>query len=116
MFLLADTPDIFGGAGWAGADILGLVLGWLLLKHLPSKDQQLKEFIAAKDAVLLAQADACDKERRAQREDFRVALQQISTHQDAQMLSLITTMHREIDALSQTIKTLAIAIEGIGSR
>jgi hypothetical protein len=33
--------DILGGnAGWAGAGLLGLVLAWLLLKHLPDRDKQ----------------------------------------------------------------------------
>src|SRR5689334_4997153 len=34
--------SLSGGAGWFGAGLLGLVLGWLLLVHLPSKDKQLK--------------------------------------------------------------------------
>lgn len=111
----ASAPDIFGGAGWAGAGILGLVLGWLLLKHLPSKDQQLKEFIDAKDKALLALSQACDTERRAAREDFRASLEQISSHHESQMNALVEALHREIDALAQTIRTLAAAIEERGT-
>ena len=49
--LLAQTsPDpISGGAGWVGAGLLGAVMAWLLLVHLPSKDKQLKEFIDGRD-------------------------------------------------------------------
>jgi hypothetical protein len=43
-------PDpISGGAGWLGAGLLGLVLGWLLFVHLPAKDKQLREIITDKD-------------------------------------------------------------------
>lgn len=39
--LLAQSVDpISGGAGWVGAGLLGLVLCWLLLKHLPDKDRR----------------------------------------------------------------------------
>ena len=38
---------ITGGAGWAGAGLLSLVLGWLLLRHLPEKDRQAKELMDA---------------------------------------------------------------------
>jgi hypothetical protein len=40
----ADT--IAGASGWAGAGLLGLVLGWLLMIHLPAKDKLFKELIA----------------------------------------------------------------------
>lgn len=44
------TDPISGGAGWVGAGLLGLLLGWLLMVHLPAKDKILKEFMEAKDA------------------------------------------------------------------
>lgn len=46
-----STPGdpLSGGAGWVGAGLLGLVLAWLMLKHLPDKDKQLKELTEAKD-------------------------------------------------------------------
>ncbi len=41
--LVAQGADSLAGtSGWAGAGILGLVLSWLLLKHLPDKDRQVK--------------------------------------------------------------------------
>src|SRR5262245_45428442 len=51
LFSQADT--LSGGAGWVGAGLLGLVLGWLLLKHLPDKDRQVE---TARLAHLDAQA------------------------------------------------------------
>jgi len=53
-----STDPISGGAGWVGAGLLGLVLGWLLLKHLPDKDRQLREMIDSRDKLALALQDS----------------------------------------------------------
>lgn len=51
MLLLAQAIEpISGGAGWVGAGLLGAVLAWLLLVHIPAKDKQIKDLIEAKDA------------------------------------------------------------------
>lgn len=43
---VAQSSDpLSGGAGWMGAGLLGVVLAWLLLLHLPAKDKQMKEMI-----------------------------------------------------------------------
>jgi PAS domain S-box-containing protein len=87
MPLVAEAIDaISGGGGWLGAGLLGMVLGWLLMRHLPEKDRQLKELLdaharalEARDALLRAQADAhrvavdrvvlsCQEEARQERE------------------------------------------------
>lgn len=71
-----------GGSGWAGAGLLGLVLSWLLLKHLPEKDKLLLDLINAKDAQinLLAKeykqaldvvVDHCKEEMEAHRKWVR---------------------------------------------
>jgi len=51
MYLFAQmvADPISGGAGWVGAGLLGLLLGWLLIIHLPAKDKILKDFMEAKD-------------------------------------------------------------------
>lgn len=33
--LLAEGPDLGGASGWAGAGMLGMVLFWLMYKHIP---------------------------------------------------------------------------------
>ncbi len=80
--LLADGIDpISGGAGWIGAGLLGLVLGWLLLKHLPDKDKQLKDLLDSRDKLMSEQLtlerQSCEKrhaenmtESRLQREEI----------------------------------------------
>jgi gas vesicle protein len=57
----AVTDPISGGAGWVGAGLLGLVLGWLMFIHLPAKDKQLKELIDVKDKQIKDLIDDKDK-------------------------------------------------------
>lgn len=41
-----DPPAaLSGSAGWVGAGMLGLVMSWLLLVHLPAKDKQMKDMV-----------------------------------------------------------------------
>lgn len=53
MVILAQVlpTDLAGGSGWAGAGLLGLVLAWLLLRHLPEKDRMLSDIIEKHDTV-----------------------------------------------------------------
>jgi hypothetical protein len=50
LLSVESIDPISGGAGWVGTGLLGLVLAWLLLVHLPQKDRQIKEPIESKDA------------------------------------------------------------------
>lgn len=52
LLLAQSVAPGSGWEGWTGAGLLGCVLGWLLLKHLPAKDQQLKEYVEFKDNQL----------------------------------------------------------------
>ncbi len=54
------------GAGWVGAGLLGSVLAWLLLKHLPAKDAQLERLV-----------DKFDAQLRETRSDFRASLKEL---------------------------------------
>jgi hypothetical protein len=94
--IFADVDSLSGGAGWVGAGLLGLVLGWLLLKHLPEKDAQIERLIARADergdkqdaehqrslAMIMDRHDARNKEMiMAMREEFArmiVAIQERS--------------------------------------
>lgn len=60
---LAQVPDsLSGGAGWIGAGLLGAVLCWLLLKHLPAKDTQLEKLINDNAVRMERQHENCTKE------------------------------------------------------
>lgn len=39
------AEDAIGMSGWPSFGIAGLVLGWLLLRHLPAKDQQIERIM-----------------------------------------------------------------------
>jgi PAS domain S-box-containing protein len=77
--IVAQGDPISGGAGWVGAGLLGAVLAWLLLRHLPAKDAQIERLVAAKDDTVKAMAEAygvsldkvirhCEKEGKEERE------------------------------------------------
>lgn len=51
IFAQAAVDPISGGAGWVGTGLLGTVLCWLLLKHLPDKDKQIKELLNTHDGI-----------------------------------------------------------------
>lgn len=62
-WIVFAEDTLSGNGGWAGAGLLGLVLAWLMLRHLPEKDRQLAELQAA-----------CDRRGEAQRGEFTAAL------------------------------------------
>lgn len=86
--LLAQQPlpdPLSGGSGWAGAGLLGLVLGWLLLWHLPKKDEQILTLVESKDQALREQheeftatlkelVDEKGRSDKEQRERFAIAI------------------------------------------
>ena len=96
-FAAAKAVDpLSGGAGWLGAGLLGLVLGWLLLKHLPDKDKQITKFIEDKDRHIIAMSEtyerklnvivaSYEKENRETKDEFRAALNSVLSHCDREV-------------------------------
>lgn len=94
-FVLAQTVDpISGGAGWIGAGLLGLVLGWLLLVHLPAKDKrdkdkdehhaaQIREIVAAGNASMERMAKAITDQHAATMKSQSDAFIAVATGQKA---------------------------------
>lgn len=78
------TGEIGSGAGWAGAGLLGLVLGWLLLKHLPEKDAQIERLITRSDE----RADRLTAE-------FQESLRMIMDRHDKANVEIIQAMRDE---------------------
>lgn len=86
LALLAQVDPsggLAGSSGWAGAGLLGLVLAWLLLLHLPRKDAQAQAMSDTRDKqigdILRASTEQLEKERSArhmQSDSFRTAMQQ----------------------------------------
>lgn len=77
--ILSQLDSISGNAGWAGAGLLGAVLGWLLLWHLPAKDKQMAEKDKAKDEAIALK----DKDMKELIANFRLeAKDQRSAHKE----------------------------------
>lgn len=121
-----QSPDpISGGAGWVGAGLLGLVLGWLLLKHLPAKDQQVKDLVEAKDkqskdkddahAAMLTSMWLKHREQLAefvaeaqrltveQRNEFRHTLQMVIDHCQRDGEAQTTAIVKELQHLGERL-------------
>ena len=76
-FAAIEDP-ISGGAGWIGAGLLGLILFWLLMKHLPAKDAQIDAFVRGKDthveaitAKFVESINEARREAKVEREQAR---------------------------------------------
>ena len=83
LFLLADgaIADPFTGySGWAGAGLLGMVLGWLLLVHLPAKDKMIASFQTDKDKHVADLIERYEKKLEDAQEKFEEALTRILNH------------------------------------
>lgn len=112
--MLAEVDVISGGAGWAGAGLLGLLLGWLLLKHLPAKDAQL-ENLMGKHALqidslsqqswqsITAQSERHAKERSDQFQRFEATMDKLMERNSQDMRGLIAEMKTEFGELSEKI-------------
>lgn len=83
LLAAAEITDL--GPGWAGAGLLGLVLAWLLLVHLPSKDKQIKDQIDAIRQVFAECQQRLDKKSadyatimKEKEESFLASLKEIT--------------------------------------
>lgn len=91
LVLLADIDPLSGGAGWAGAGLLGLVLAWVLFVNIPARDKAAKDSLdefrayvhdteARFDKLVDAQKAEREKEIRARHEmldKFQITLSKI---------------------------------------
>ena len=69
--LFAEVDPISGGAGWLGAGLLGLVLGWLFLWHIPKLGKDQTEAVKAV-------VDHCDKELQTIRSECKEYIDRLS--------------------------------------
>lgn len=83
LWAQAANPDTLGGAsGWVGAGLLGLVLAWLLLRHLPDKDRQLEKLIEGNRTHVEAVLDKSFGEMASQRKAHEESVER--RHQENQ--------------------------------
>ncbi len=98
--------DLSGGSGWVGAGLLGAVLSWLLLKHLPEKDRQIERLITDKDSqitALIKTADDRDDRRRIEDRELR-KIERDQCKEDHRMLAdhLLANTKETITLAQQT--------------
>lgn len=118
--LLAQTDAISGGAGWVGAGLLGAVLSWLLLIHLPArdkrdkmKDDDTRSWIDAKDAQLAARdkmigevVSTFRQESTEQRVAYQEALSVREAGNDRRNSELLLALKVEFERLHARIEAL----------
>lgn len=96
--------DIIGG-GWVGTGLLGAVLSWLLLRHLPEKDRTSREML---DAFL-----GMDERRRKEDIELR-KIEREKCERDHRLLAdhLVANTKEIVENTKQTL-ALAREIKGI---
>jgi hypothetical protein len=80
---MVGDEALVGNAGWAGAGLLGLVLGWLLWRHLPDLE---KSRVAEREAYLSSLREAQQR--------FDAALHRVLEHCKEE-LAVLAEAHRE---------------------
>jgi hypothetical protein len=118
--LLAENGEsvaLTGGAGWAGAGLLGLVMMWLLMKHLPDLAKERKDTSDSRDKIIqgivTVHAQSLEKERQEflialaeSRKEFREWLSVIAANDAAGLKALTDAVSREIVALQKAIDSM----------
>jgi hypothetical protein len=129
----AQIDPISNGAGWVGAGLLGLVLGWLLLVHLPAKDKQLKEvidgkdklldgIIATKDKLLKDTIDSRDKQLndilakkwdmiQALTKDHKESVERVALHCEQEMGNITKYWQEQVSMLTRAIQDLGESVD-----
>jgi len=92
----AAIEPLAGGSGWVGAGLLGLVLSWLLMVHLPAKDKQIRDLMEANDT----------KHREA-RAEYRDTLAQILAYGERHITTVATQLANELERLREAIEAIA---------
>lgn len=109
--LLAEALDsLSGGSGWVGAGLLGAVLSWLLLKHLPDKDAQITSLQSVKDKQLDTQRAEFAQNQAA----ALLAYQKDIAEHRARSDEMARAGHDSVRALAESFHELALALSNDG--
>lgn len=108
---LAQADSLTGGAGWVGAGLLGLVLAWLLLKHLPAKDAQIEGIISRHLAIEERQRAEYATWLNRQRDDFRQMLAEMIDHSRIEIETLTRALGNDLQALRGAVESLRLLME-----
>ena len=100
--LFAAETSLTDWSGWGGAGLLGLVLGWLLLQHLPAKDKQINEMTTQNN-----------ERYDTQRKEFTDALNSIAVLFKAEAASERQACEKHFSTLAETMNR---AFETLGKQ
>ncbi len=109
IILAAETVDaasLSGGAGWVGAGLLGAVLSWLLMIHLPAKDKQIATMLSDSSAERTAMMASQRSERDQMFLRFDTTLDKI-------LLASRETTERATKEFREDSEILRVAINGL---
>jgi hypothetical protein len=101
----SDPASLGGSSGWVGAGLLGLVLAWLLLRHLPDKDRQLSDWMVRRDAMVTEMVAHHDQVSTDQRKDFRESLGSIIAQHDREFSTLVSTFSNDLRAIGHRLES-----------
>lgn len=92
----ADFSGLVGSAGWTGVGLLGLVLFWLLIIHLPSKDKQLREYVTDKDEQFREYVQGKDAHIEKLSTDFHADLKLTTEHCERELREIGDWFRKEM--------------------
>lgn len=111
MIDASSVESLSGGAGWVGAGLLGVVLGWLLLRHLPDVLNDHRGERSARDSTIKQLIDAHSDATAKIAEGFRAELRQereICERRDREFVAMIernqTTIETSLTGINRAIE------------
>lgn len=107
LMMIAQVPvdPISGGAGWIGAGLLGLVLGWLLLMHLPAKAKESKEEREAFGKSLTELSNKFTTALDGQSERFNGRAEALRTDFASSLKIILTSSEKQLERVCQQHET-----------
>lgn len=102
LLFVQNADALSGNGGWFGAGLLGLVLGWLLFRHLPAKDAQIERIIAQHSASL---------ERVI--EKHNVSLEKVIAHCKEEMIRTSESLTRDLEQINAAAERNTSALEDL---
>lgn len=105
MMLAQGTgvEPLSGGAGWVGAGLLSLVLGWLLFRHLPEKDKLILNIIDSRDKMMTEMRVQNSETIKALGASITTAVERVTSHCKEELEAIVAKTGWTKDQLETSI-------------